>query len=128
MTGYYRAKRELEREEAKRYLDAREVEKAIAGRKEINERDSAWLARYRASGRARTGFDWRPRWPLKPPGETNGKEIIEGEFAVMADADAQGERSGEAGILAQGKITAGGSGEAPQGNAQQDEADFETPF
>lgn len=124
MTGYYRAKRELEREEAKRYLDEREVEKALAQRKYINERDTTWLKNYRASGRARTGFDWRPRWPLKPPGDDNGKEIIEGEFTVVADADAQGGRGSEQGEPAQSSQPAQRGGDAPQGRAQ----DFDTPF
>lgn len=126
MTGYYHAKRTAE---AKRYLDERDREVAITIVDERRQRSLAWLEKFRASGRAsRTGFDWRPRWPLNPPGDDNGKEIIDGEFTVVADADAAGEDSRrERSQESRGHATRPGIEDA-QGHAQQAEGGFETPF
>jgi hypothetical protein len=120
--SYYHAKKTAE---AKRYLDDRDREVAIQIVDERRQRSIAWLEKFRASGRAsRTGFDWRPRWALQPPGDDNGKEIIEGEFAVMADADAESEGRGQSG-------QAEGGGDAPQaggGHAQRDARESESDF
>lgn len=126
MTGYYRAKRELEREEAKRYLDERDAEEALRRRVFEDNYSRDWLANYRSQPRP-TRVNWSPRFgtfTTTLQGKTNGEEIIEGEFTVVADADAQGNGSGEVGILAQGEVTASEGVEAPA----EAEGSFETPF
>jgi hypothetical protein len=120
--SYYHAKKTAQ---AKQYLDERDRELAIKHVDERFQRSVAWLAKFRASGRAsRTGFDWRPRWPLKPAGEQDAKETEAGD--VVAHADAPGEGRGQGGQADRG-------GSAPQAGGEgspleRDGDDFETPF
>lgn len=123
--SYYHAKKTAE---AKRYLDERSREVAIQIVDERRQRSAAWLEKFRASGRAsRTGFDWRPRWTLKPPGDDNGEEIIEGEFTELADADAAGEGSRSEGAIDDGGVETKAGGGHAQGNTDFTEED-RTPF
>jgi hypothetical protein len=119
--SYYRAKRELEREEAKRYLAEREAADRIRPVDERLQRSRVWLDKYLAPDRKRpTGVNWAPRWPVKPPGDDNGKEIIEGDYSVVANADATGADS----AAGRSPATAEASSSAPQEDPQA----FETPF
>lgn len=133
MTGYYRAKRELEREEAKRYLAEREAADRIRPVNERLQRSRAWLDKYLAPGRQRpTAFNWAPRWPIKPPEDDNGQEIIEGDYTIVADADATGKDARIERAIDDGGVEAQAGGRHSQGNAQQGEGDFtsqdRTPF
>lgn len=126
--SYYHAKKTAE---AKRYLDERSREVAIQIVDERRQRSTAWLEKFRASGRAsRTGFDWRPRWPFQPPGDYNGEESNEG--AVMADADAESKGRGQGGQAEGGGDAAEAGGGHAQGDARKSESDFteedRTPF
>lgn len=94
--SYYHAKKTAE---AKRYLDERDREQAIRIIDDRRQRSIDWLAKYHASSRAQTRFDWRPRWSFNPqpreeahqPPEsetTNAQSsIIEGEFTVVSEVD-----------------------------------------
>lgn len=133
MTGYYRAKRELEREEAKRYIAEREAQQRIQPVDERAQRSRVWLDKYLAPDRKRpTGFNWAPRWPVKPPGDDNGKEIIEGEFAVVAHADAPSEGRGSSGQAEGGGDAASAGREVATEARSEGQADFteedRTPF
>jgi hypothetical protein len=129
--SYYRAKRELEREEAKRYLAEREAADRIRPVDERLQRSRVWLDKYLAPDRKRpTGVNWAPRWPVKPPGDDNGKEIIEGDYSVVADHDAASEVDREnMAEVAGGGEAAGRRLEAPSENPQADFSDQDrTPF
>lgn len=80
-----------------------------------------WLQHYRTQPRP-TRFDWRPSLPaikpvvtpINPQETTNGKEIIEGEFTVVADADAPRDAGGQEGPpIGRDPAASEGSGAAP---------------
>ena len=107
------------------YLAERDAADRIRPVDERLQRSRVWLDKYLAPNRKRpTGFNWAPRWPVKPPGDDNGKKIIEGEFTELADADAASEGRGQGGQAEGGSGAAQGS----LGHAQGDARDFETPF
>jgi hypothetical protein len=128
--SYYRAKLNAA---AKAITDSNDREREIAARRSVarTEHWRDWLQQYRAQPRP-TNFDWRPSLPavkpivtpITPPGVPNGKEIIEGEFTVVADADASSHRRAEGGQAESGSDAAGAGGEAaPRWQAEED-----TPF
>ena len=113
----------------------RERRESAARRHALLEPSREFIRNYLAGElekKPRTSFDWRPRYaPIKtvvqpyyqPPGETNGKEIIEGEFTVLADVDAQSEGRREIESHAGEGVSGAGSVPAPRWEADQD-----TPF
>jgi hypothetical protein len=124
--GYHEAKKQ---KSVALYLRERDQEDRIRPPDDRLQRSRVWLEKYLAPGRKRpSAFNWAPRWPISPPGDDNGKEIIEGDYAVVADVDAQSEGRGQGGQAEGGSITAeAGRGHA-QGDAREEEAGFDTPF
>lgn len=128
MTGYYHAKRTAL---AKQYLDTREAQEHVTGRDFQLEVSRAWLDDYHRRPRV-TRVNWGPRYPFKltPPKEPTNAEgtetkIIEGEFTVVAHADASG---GEAG--SDGEESASGDQKAAHEPRRRPTrtGEFETPF
>jgi hypothetical protein len=124
--GYHEAKKQ---KSVALYLRERDQEDRIRPPDDRLQRSRAWLAKYLAPGRSRpSAFNWAPRWPVSPPGEDNGKEIIEGDYAVVADVDAASEvNREELPEVAGGGEAASGRSEAPQGQTDFTEED-RTPF
>ncbi len=121
---------------AKAYLKQRDTEDRILELAQQSsardEKARAWLADYRAGRldvRPFTKFKWEPRYPFNANiiGLDNGK-TIEGEFTVMAHADAAGKGAGEdVSELAGSEAAARAGGEAAQESARA-EIGYDTPF
>lgn len=96
--SYYHAKRTAM---AKMYLEEREAQDRIKPPSTRLDEGRAWIANYQAGHlvngllaggirRPPSRINWEPRFPFTPPKENNdhGEEIIEGEFAELADTAA----------------------------------------
>lgn len=127
--SYYHAKKTAE---AKRYLEDRELMMREKKHRDMRaEASREWLDEYRSHPRP-TRFDWRPSMPvikpvvtpITPPGDYNGKEIIEGEFTELADADASSEGRGQSGQAEGG----GGAARPSIAGPKRKQEDYETPF
>jgi hypothetical protein len=119
--------------EAKRFTEQLDADRRAAQARvdERYERSKRWLDKYKARPQ-RTSFNWSTQTPAIPPivtpinqGETNGKEIIEGEFTVLADADASREAGGREGPRLGGQAAAHDGVEHP---ARQGDGQAESPF
>lgn len=123
--------------EAKRFSEQLDAERRMEAHRKraLLAASHGWLQQYRSQPRP-TRFDWRPKFPviqpiaeaITPPGETNGQEIIEGEFTRLADADASSEGRGKGGQAEGGSFAPEEGGSfAPPAEARW-EAKDDTPF
>jgi hypothetical protein len=89
--SYYHAKRA---ELAKQYLAERATQDRVQADHQLNA-SRAWLDEYRKQPRP-SRFNWAPRWPVTPPKDIdNGKEVIEGEYTILADTFTPSQEGGE---------------------------------